>query len=341
MTISRLIKNIPKTRNQLDDYTCGKIIGRCEAEQTPAVISRALGIPRSTIVDCIELEKETGSGIVKPRSGRSLKLSERDQRALTRSFREEPFLPYVGHKEKLKAVGINIHRHTVSKYATQNGFGSYSPAMVPKLTPQHMERRLAWAKDKVNWTQEQWDNVIWSDESKYNVQGSDGRVRVIRKEGERYHPNLVMKTVKFGNGSVMVWGCFWAGGLGPLVTMKGNINQEAYINCLSNNFLPWLQKTTEETSRNFIFQEDGASCHTGSYASWYKKRCGVEGFDFWPAQSPDLNPIEHVWAYLERRIGDRRSQIQNVEQLEAALRDEWYNIPKTFRQFGREYELPM
>ncbi|KAF1797684.1 hypothetical protein FB192DRAFT_1263994, partial [Mucor lusitanicus] len=52
-----------------------------------------------------------------------------------------------------------------------------------------------------------------------------------------------------GSGSVMIWGCFWEGGLGPLVVMKGSINQEGYISCLSNHFLPWLQDLSEQESR--------------------------------------------------------------------------------------------
>ena len=62
------------------------------------------------------------------------------------------------------------------------------------------KKRLAWAKDKVNWTTEQWMNVVWSDESRFKVLGSDGRIRVIRQVGERYHSSKVIKTKKFGGG---------------------------------------------------------------------------------------------------------------------------------------------
>jgi hypothetical protein len=198
------------------------------------------------------------------------------------------------------------------------------------LQPLHIKKRLAWAWDKVNWTPEQWRSVIWSDESKFNVNGSDRRTRVNHKEGERFSPDHLLKTVKFGNGSIMIWGCFWTGGLGPIVTMKGGVDQDVYVNCLSNHFLPWLQNLSLEHSKGFIFQEDGTSCHTGKYATWYKQRCQIQGFDFWPPQSPDLNPIEHVWAYLERRIGNRRHQLKNVDQLETCICDEWYAIPQSF-----------
>ncbi|KAG2192872.1 hypothetical protein INT47_006044 [Mucor saturninus] len=175
MPLTDTTNNTRKRPIQLDDYTCGLIIGRFQADQSIADIQLAMSIPRSTIVDCVNRWKETGIGISETRKGRLPKLSERDQRAVVRSFMEEPFMPFVAPKEELKTAGVDIHRQTLSKYAAINGFGSYSPAYIPKLTPRHMQRRLTWAKDKVKWTPERWENVIWSDESKFNVQDSDGR----------------------------------------------------------------------------------------------------------------------------------------------------------------------
>ncbi|KAG2191075.1 hypothetical protein INT47_011679 [Mucor saturninus] len=267
MPLTDTSDNTPKCRIQLDDYTCGLIIGRFQSDESIADIQLAMSIPGSTIVNCHNRWKETGIGVSETRKGKQLKLPERDQRAVVCSSREGPFMPFTAHKEKLNTAGVDIHRQTLSKYAIIKGFGSYSTAYVPTLTPRHMQRRLTWVKYKVKRTPEMWEDVIWSDESKFNAEVSDGRVRVIRKEGESYHPDIVKWTVKFGNGSVMIWGCFWVVGLGPLVVMKGIINQEAYIDCLSNHFLPWLNNITAETSKNFILQEDGASCHAGSYAS--------------------------------------------------------------------------
>ncbi|KAG1050385.1 hypothetical protein G6F43_007330 [Rhizopus delemar] len=71
--------------------------------------------------------------------------------------------------------------------------------------------------------------------------------------------------------------------------------------------------------RDFIFQEDGASCHTGDYARWWKEPHQIRGFEYWPAQSPDLSPIER-----------KRSSVKNLEQLKVALREEWERMDDEF-----------
>jgi transposase len=151
---------------------------------------------------------------------------------------------------------------------------------------------------------------------------NDGGVRIIRKKEERLLDQHVLPTWKFGKGSVMVWGCFWAGGLGPLVTIEGKVDQEKYIDCLKTNFLPWLENIKSDYGHDFIFQEDGASCHTDAKARKWKQESGIKSFDYWPSQSPGLNPIEHIWRILGQRIDKRRAQITTLKQLEDALHEE-------------------
>ncbi|KAG1462529.1 hypothetical protein G6F46_004931 [Rhizopus delemar] len=68
-------------------------------------------------------------------------------------------------------------------------------------------------------------------------------------------------------GGAMVWRCFWRGGFGPLEIIEtGSVDQATYINILANRFHPWLTDITMHQEKDFIFQEDGASCHTGAYA---------------------------------------------------------------------------
>lgn len=154
MLVTKVIKQKMAVREELGNYTFELIIGRCQLKQSTLAISRNLGISRSTVNDCVERYKNTGSGINQKRSGRPLKLTEREQRTIICSFREKPFTSFVDHNRNLKDVGINITRQTLSVHASRLWLGSYSPAFVPNLNDDHIEKRLKWATDKVNWTDE-------------------------------------------------------------------------------------------------------------------------------------------------------------------------------------------
>ncbi len=70
----------------------------------------------------------------------------------------------------------------------------------------HKKARKQFAEDKQTKDMDYWNHVLWSDESKINLFGSDGVKRVWRQPGDEYKDNCVLPTVKHGGGSVMVWG---------------------------------------------------------------------------------------------------------------------------------------
>jgi hypothetical protein len=194
----------------------------------------------------------------------------------------------------------------------------------PELTPKHQRDRLDFAESHKYWTVEDWKRVVWSDETKINRFGSDGRNWVWKKNGEKLSKRLVKGTRKFGGGSVMVWGCMMWDGVGYACKIDGRMNGELYVQILDEE----LQKSIEyygKTQDDIIFQQDNDPKHTCKKASTWFQDHGYEVM-LWPAQSPDLNPIEHLWNHLKRRLSDYNTPPNGILELWDRIQEEWEKI---------------
>lgn len=128
-----------------------------------------------------------------------------------------------------------------------------------------------------------------------------------------------------GGGSVMVWGMITSDGVGPIVRVDGNINTANYISILTNHLLPFLHQK-REAGQNPIFQQDNARPHTAAVTTKFFIRNEIPVLP-WPASSPDMNIIEHVWAILKSNVKARVIHPKNMDELWEAIQEEWYAIP--------------
>ena len=120
----------------------------------------------------------------------------------------------------------------------------------------------------------------------------------------------------------MVWGCFCNNKLGPLVLIEGTLNSDKYIELLEEHLLPFLNDLGIE---NHIFQDDNAPCHASIKTRSWKENNLIKILP-WPAQSPDLNPIENLWNELENRVRKYRPMPKNKNDFFAVLKEEWNKI---------------
>ena len=163
--------------------------------------------------------------------------------------------------------------------------------------------------------------MLWSDESKFNLFESDGKVVVWRSPKEEFGPECIIPTVKHGGGNVKCWACFSSSGVGRLIFIDGNMTGESYREILENNLL----KSVEKLGMNddWIFQHSNDLKHRAAIVANWLNRNGVERLH-WPSFSPDLDPIEHLWDEVKRQLKKKQPKSQN--ELKVSLIKVWHGI---------------
>ena len=190
------------------------------------------------------------------------------------------------------------------------------------LTRHRRQQRSLWAQTHHRWTRQDWQKVLFTDESRFCLTRGDGRIRVYRRRNERYTEACTLERDRFGGGgSVMVWGGVSQHHRTELVVIAGNLNAVRYReDILLPHVVPFLQAHPDMT-----LQHDNATSHTARSVRDFLQDRNVSVLP-WPAKSPDLNPIEHVWDLLDRRVRARAIPPRNVRELAGALVEEWGNI---------------
>ncbi|GFX19529.1 transposable element Tcb2 transposase [Trichonephila clavipes] len=224
-------------------------------------------------------------------------------------------------------LGRSVSAETVRRVLRKAGYNGKVARKKPLIGKRNRVKRLNFTKEHILKPQQFWNEVIFSDESKFNIFGSDGRRMVWRKPNTSHHPKHTTPTVKHGGGTVMVWGCMAVLGVGKLVFIDGIMHKMAFLNILQNN----LKESADKLGlgSNFIFQQDNDPKHTAFVVKeWLLYHCRNQLNT--PPQFPDLNVIQNLWPHLERAV--QKHQITSKEQLKSVLQEEWPNIaPETTR----------
>ncbi|ETV79729.1 hypothetical protein H257_06966 [Aphanomyces astaci] len=164
----------------------------------------------------------------------------------------------------------------------------------PRLTNVHKQARVDWAKEHVDFGPK-WDNVIFSDEKQFNLDGPDGLQYYwhdLRKEDQTFLSR------QNGGGSVMSWGGFSSKGRTSLAILFGCQDSFAYCDTVANFMVTFAHAAHVE---DFLFQQDNASIHASKETTAFLADIGVDVLS-WPSLSPDLKPIANLWGYLARKV---------------------------------------
>ncbi|SAM83021.1 related to transposase [Ustilago bromivora] len=233
-------------------YTSKVVMWKVSAQSDD---SKQLGLSKST-VHCIS--KSASTDVPKSKGGHPKKLQPCHVRFLDHYFELNSTSTIRKACQALEEmIQVKACPTTVRKVLQYCHYKARRLVKTPKLLKRHYIVCHKFANEHKDMTVEDWKKVVWSDETKINFFGPDGK-QFCWVKNAGFNSKLVRPTVKFGSSCIMIWGC-----------------------------------RTWEGAGDIVFQQDNDCQHTSKKTTKWLKSKNIKVME-WSAQSPDLNPIEHL-----------------------------------------------
>lgn len=311
----------------LSDFDRGRIVGVRRTGLSISETAKLLGFSRTTISRVYrEWSEKKKMSSTRQSCGRKSLVDVRGQMKMDRLIRDDRKATVAQITTRYnEGVQNTISERTARRTLKQMGYSNRRPHRGPVLTVKNRKLRLQFAQAHQKWTVADWKNVAWSSETRFQLQQSDGRIKIWHERQESLDPSSVGSLVQTAGGGVMVWAMFSWHKLGPLVPIEHSLNTADYLCLVADHVRPFM--TAVHPSADGYFQQGNAPHHNAEViSSWFLEHKSEFGVLQLPPQLTDINPIEHLWDAVEREIRIMDAQPTNLQQLSDAITHAWSKI---------------
>lgn len=263
--------------------------------------------------------------------GQPPKLTEQDVDRIIEWISSSKRTRRMPYKKVVQELELPVGPTALARALKKRGYTRCQALRKPPLSDENKRQRLIWALEHVNWSIEQWNQILWTDET-WVTSGFHTRIWVTRKAGEELDPTCLHESPARKRGW-MFWGSFHSNIKGPCLFWEkewGLIDAERYC----EKTVPIIDGYIRLNRQRFIYlqlMQDGARPHTSKVTEKELHERNIYPI-YWPAFSPDLNPIEAVWNWIKDWIQEQYPNDEQLsyDQLREVVRASWDALPEQF-----------
>ncbi|CAF2865375.1 unnamed protein product [Rotaria sp. Silwood2] len=221
-------------------------------------ISQKLNISRHCVKQIIRKFNELHTVATKPGAGRHSKLTDRQKPAIQLQQVRDDTLSLTDLVRYVQTnLNLTVSRRTLSRILHEFDMISYIAPGKPRINYRQRCARLRWCYQHLTWPEKDWSNIIFTDESNFEVLNRKNRIYIRRFRNDLKRFERSQQRVNRGGG-VGIWSYLTCHGLGPLVFYDVSLNSDKYIDILDKNLPTAFEKCLPHSSHEILLQQDNA-----------------------------------------------------------------------------------
>ncbi|GFU71520.1 transposable element Tcb2 transposase [Trichonephila clavipes] len=291
------LRRFRRQYEQLSQFERERIIGMMEAGWSTMRVARQLGRSDCVLKRCWKQRIREMSFTRSSGSGCPRQTGRREDRYIVRNALVQPTASSATMQAQVApSLGAPMSSRSIRRFLAEGHLGSWRSLRFLAWTPTHRHLRSKWCHARGNWTAAEWNQIVFSDESRFNLSSDDNRVRVQRPRDERLNPSFALQRHIAPTAGVMVWGAIAYNKQSPLVLIRGTMTAQRYAHdILQPHVLSFIQRLPRA-----IFQQDNAQLHTARTVTRLSPHCYYPSLDYPIPRF--VFKIEPIWDHLGRRV---------------------------------------